>query len=365
MNYLFTAAGEGSRFIKQGIKPPKPLIKVFGDELLIWSMRSFSFNKDDNVYIVTRKTHKCQEIIKKKISRIFTNINIFWLEIDHLPNGQLMTAIIALENFKLEGNLIVHNCDTAFEMDARQITTLVKDINKNYAFFPVFEAKGDHWSFAETMPNSEKIIRITEKERISSNCSIGTYIFNSASEFLCDAKKYIKEIRPNKNLGEYYISPFLNYLCNQGKEIKMISAKNPKLFGNLDELLENFEISFQELISENSWSDNQRKTLVVDIDGTICGSPKNRDYSKCEPISSVVDNLIKENNKGTYIILFTARNMRTFKGSIGLINKYTAPIVLEWLKKNNIPFDEIIFGKPWGQGGISYVDDKNIDPFEI
>ena len=66
MNYLFTAAGEGSRFIKKGIKPPKPLIKVFGDELLIWSMRSFSFNKDDNVYIVTRKIHKCQEIIKKK-----------------------------------------------------------------------------------------------------------------------------------------------------------------------------------------------------------------------------------------------------------------------------------------------------------
>mgnify|MGYP000005768206 CR=1 FL=1 len=28
MNYLITAAGEGSRFIKEGLKPPKPLIKV-------------------------------------------------------------------------------------------------------------------------------------------------------------------------------------------------------------------------------------------------------------------------------------------------------------------------------------------------
>ena len=34
MNYLITAAGKGSRFLKDGIKPPKPLIKVFGNELL-------------------------------------------------------------------------------------------------------------------------------------------------------------------------------------------------------------------------------------------------------------------------------------------------------------------------------------------
>ena len=62
--------------------------------------------------------------------------------------------------------------------------------------------------------------------------------------------------------------------------------------------------------------------------------------------------MILEHEKGTYIVLFTARNMRTFKGAIGLINKYTAPVVLEWLNKYNIPYDEIIFGKPWGNEGF-------------
>tara|TARA_B100000161_G_C33397309_1_gene344938 strand:+ start:514 stop:624 length:111 start_codon:yes stop_codon:yes gene_type:complete len=34
-------------------------------------------------------------------------------------------------------------------------------------------------------------------------------------------------------------------------------------------------------------------------------------------------------------------------------------------KKYNIPYDEIIFGKPWGVGGVSYVDDNNLNPEEI
>lgn len=365
MNYLFTAAGKGSRFIKAGIKPPKPLIKVFDDELLIWSMRSFPFKENDNVYIVTQIDHKCKLLIGEKLNRLFPNINIYWLELDHLPNGQLITTILALEKFKIEGRLIVHNCDTAFEFDLNEFKSYFNSEVNTYAYFPVFEAKGDHWSFAKTELNTNKIIKITEKKRISNHCSIGTYLFSSASQLLIDAKKYIEENKPDINLEEYYIAPFLNYICLRGNEIKITFIKKPKLFGNLQELLDTFKISFQELVSENAWLGNQRKTLVVDIDGTLCRENKYRDYSKCEPIEKIVNKLRLENDKGTYIILFTARNMRTFKGSIGLINKFTAPIVLEWLKKNNIPYDEIIFGKPWGVGGVNYVDDKNLYPEEI
>lgn len=365
MNYLFTIAGEGSRFIKKGIKPPKPLIKVFGDELLIWSMRSFPFEKNDKVYIVSQAAHRCKKIIHKKLERLFPNININWLEIDYLPNGQLISTIIALNEFKIEGNLLIHNCDTAYEIDFLEMKNLLNQLKDIYALFPVFKAEGDHWSFAKTELNNNRVISIAEKKRISNNCSIGTYIFSSASELLFDANKYIEEKKPNKNLGEYYIAPFMNYMCSKGKGIKITPAKKTKLFGTVEELLENYKLSIYNLLSENGWSGNQRKTLVVDIDGTLCNSNENGDYSQCEPIETVVRNLRIENEKGTYIILFTARNMRTFNGSIGLINKYTAPVVLEWLNKNDIPYDEIIFGKPWGFGGVSYVDDKNLDPNEI
>ena len=57
--------------------------------------------------------------------------------------------------------------------------------------------------------------------------------------------------------------------------------------------------------------------------------------------------------------------MRTHEGNVGRINATTAKTVLTWLDKNNVPYDEIHFGKPWqGRGGF-YVDDKTIRPDEF
>ena len=61
MNYIITAAGRGERFLNSGIKPPKPLIKVLGNELLLWSLQSFEFNESDNLYLVTLKKDKVKD----------------------------------------------------------------------------------------------------------------------------------------------------------------------------------------------------------------------------------------------------------------------------------------------------------------
>ena len=72
----------------------------------------------------------------------------------------------------------------------------------------------------------------------------------------------------------------------------------------MQELLDTFKISFQELVSENAWLGNQRKTLVVDIDGTLCSENKYSDYSKCEPIEKIVNKLRLENDKGIYYFVY-------------------------------------------------------------
>ena len=69
--------------------------------------------------------------------------------------------------------------------------------------------------------------------------------------------------------------------------------------------------------------------------------------------------------QGFYIVIYSSRNMRTYNGEVGLINIHTLPNIIEWLKKNDIPFDEIIVGKPWcGYDGF-YIDDKAIRPSEF
>jgi capsule biosynthesis phosphatase len=110
----------------------------------------------------------------------------------------------------------------------------------------------------------------------------------------------------------------------------------------------------------------QKKVIVMDIDGTLCPIKQSGEhYIDLIPFPEILSRLREYREMGFYIILNTARNMRTHDGCIGLINKHTAIVMLEWLEKHDIPYDEIYYGKPWqGHGGF-YVDDKTIRPEEF
>lgn len=109
----------------------------------------------------------------------------------------------------------------------------------------------------------------------------------------------------------------------------------------------------------------QENVIVFDIDGTICEEKGNKEYIDLEVKTDVVEKLVEYKNNGFYIILFTARSMRSHEGNVGKINATTAKVVFEWLDKNNIPYDEVHFGKPWCGNNGFYVDDKAIRPDEF
>lgn len=110
----------------------------------------------------------------------------------------------------------------------------------------------------------------------------------------------------------------------------------------------------------------EQKVIVMDIDGTLCPVKKlDEEYADLLPFADMVSRMREYHEAGFYIVLNTARNMRTHGGSLGLINKHTAKVLLAWLEKHDIPYDEIYYGKPWqGKGGF-YVDDKTIRPDEF
>ena len=107
-------------------------------------------------------------------------------------------------------------------------------------------------------------------------------------------------------------------------------------------------------------------TFVCDIDGTLCPIKKKEEkYEDLVPYNNIVEKMKYYHDNGAKIVLFTSRNMNSYNGNIGLINKNTAKILLNWLDKCNIPYDEIIYGKPWpGKKGF-YIDDRTIRPDEF
>lgn len=107
-------------------------------------------------------------------------------------------------------------------------------------------------------------------------------------------------------------------------------------------------------------------TFCFDIDGTLCPiKKKEEEYIDLVPYKDMIDKLREYKEGGAKIVLFTSRNMNSYGGNMGLINANTAKVLLKWLDKWDIPYDEIIYGKPWpGHKGF-YVDDRTVRPDEF
>lgn len=107
-------------------------------------------------------------------------------------------------------------------------------------------------------------------------------------------------------------------------------------------------------------------TFCFDIDGTLCPiKKKEEEYIDLVPYKEMIDKLREYKEGGAKVVLFTSRNMNSYNGNIGMINANTAKVLLQWLDKWDIPYDEIVYGKPWpGHKGF-YVDDRTVRPDEF
>ncbi|GCD66218.1 phosphatase IIIC [Acetobacter pasteurianus NBRC 3279] len=107
------------------------------------------------------------------------------------------------------------------------------------------------------------------------------------------------------------------------------------------------------------------KRLIIDLDDTLTITDASKSYPEKEPNRPLVQQLRRYKQMGYEIVIQTARNVRTYNGNVGKINANTLPIIIDWLCKHDIPFDEIYVAKPWcGTEGF-YVDDKAVRPDEF
>lgn len=107
------------------------------------------------------------------------------------------------------------------------------------------------------------------------------------------------------------------------------------------------------------------KRLVFDLDGTLTIDDPSVGYPDKAPNLAVIARLRDYKVAGFEIIIHSARNMRSFANSVGRINAITLPIIIDWLNRHDVPFDEIHVGKPWCGSEGFYVDDRAIRPSEF
>ena len=98
--------------------------------------------------------------------------------------------------------------------------------------------------------------------------------------------------------------------------------------------------------------------IVIDLDGVICELKKpNETYLDVNPNQGVISKMREWKEDGHYLIIYTGRHMRTCNGNVAEVIKKIGPVTSEWLKKWDVPYDEIHYGKPYGD---IYIDDLAI-----
>jgi len=105
-----------------------------------------------------------------------------------------------------------------------------------------------------------------------------------------------------------------------------------------------------------------KKIYCIDLDDTICFpnhefSDSFRKYGEAKPNSPIIEKVNTLFEGGNKIIIFTARRMLTHKGDLQKILTDIEELTKNWLKKHNVKYTEIVFGKPYAD---FYVDDKSM-----
>ncbi len=100
----------------------------------------------------------------------------------------------------------------------------------------------------------------------------------------------------------------------------------------------------------------KKRKICFDIDGVICKT-KNNNYKKSKPIKRNIKLINLLFDKNFEIIIYTARFMGRNKDQISKAKKQGYNFTKNQLKKWNLKYDRLIFGKP---SFDLFIDDKSI-----
>ena len=99
--------------------------------------------------------------------------------------------------------------------------------------------------------------------------------------------------------------------------------------------------------------------IVFDLDGVICELKKpSESYTDVIPKNDIIEKMRDLKKDGHYLIIHTARHMRTCDGDVSKVIEKIGKSTEDWLKKLDVPYDELIFGKPYAD---MYIDDLGIE----
>ena len=220
MIIVIPMAGLSSRFKQSGYNEPKYMLSLWDKSVFYYAIHSFKayFNKEKILFV-------CRDICNTKvfIDNECKKLGLQFYETITLEKetmGQAHTTLLGLEKSETKDteSLLIFNIDTFRPNFSLPITTDFSEID---GYLEVFHAEGNEWSFVLPDKNSNRVLKTSEKDRISSLCSSGLYYFKRTRDFKEALKFSMQNNITTKN--EYYIAPLYNILIEWGMDIRFFT----------------------------------------------------------------------------------------------------------------------------------------------
>lgn len=213
VNVIIPAAGEGSRFAKDGWKKPKPFIDVGGSPMLQHVIANVS-PAGARPTLLLRKAHIDAQ---KEIVADFERNGAAVVPVAKLTEGTACTVLLARTRFDGETPMMVANSDQLVDFDVTDFVRdcLDRDLDGSILVFrdPTMNPK---WSFAR-LDNNGHVTEVAEKKPISDLATVGIYLFRRGREFMGAAAEMIAN--NDRVNGEFYTCPVYNYMIQNGAKI--------------------------------------------------------------------------------------------------------------------------------------------------
>lgn len=211
IHLVMPMGGAGSRFKKQSISTPKPLIEINNKPFLYWSTISiFNYVDVEDLTFVVLKQHIDEFKIDNTILNYFPNAKI--KIIDEVLPGPVHTCMKGVEGINDDKPIIFNDCDHMFKS-----IKLNEDFNNN-----MFNADGALLTFESNLPQfsyikfeNKKIVGTVEKKVVSPHAICGAYVFKNKEIFEKMANEYIKSCP----YDECFMSGIYNVMCKHNLKI--------------------------------------------------------------------------------------------------------------------------------------------------
>lgn len=337
MKVVILCGGSGTRLEDYSL--PKPLNMIYGKPSISFALASIQVDRLHFIVAPHLRKFNFEQIVINE----FKTKTCTFSYLPYVTRGPIESAFLGTRDFPDSSeNIVFLDNDVLYNFPAGLFD------RKDHAFLGYARdtSTSEAFSFL-TIDKESRVTSFKEKQRISDMFCCGVYGFKSMEQF----RTVATNILSRSGEKELYMSMAFQSMLQSGDPIYGVEFPGEiRHIGSLKELRDTW-----------TYIPKPHMRVCFDLDNTLVTYPHvSGDYTTVLPIQPMIDLARKMKSDGHCIIIHTARRMKTHAYNVGAVCRDIGKITFDTLEKFEIPYDELIFGKPYAD---IYIDDRAVNPY--